>query len=213
MHNTLKAIFLAGMLSLSGNASAVVSDFDFSGTFTNDNDVVLLDFSVDSASTITIFSSSWLLGDSGLGFDPILAIWDSAGNRVAQQDDGHNVGSTLSNGVLYEHGEWDSYFMVDLAAGSYTASIAQYNNFSVSTSLADGFVHDGNPNFTFDNGYGTADLFNGVWSPTDTRTGDWEFHLLDVATAEVQAPEPSVAILLALGLIGIGFSRKTRRNS
>ena len=213
MHNTLKAVFLTGMLSFSGNASAVVSDFDFSGTFTNDNDVLLLDFSVDSASTITIFSSSWLLGDSGLGFDPILAIWDSAGNLVQEQDDGGIIGSTLSNGVSYDHGIWDTYFTTFLAAGDYTASIGQYDNFAAGTNLTDGFRHDGNPNFTFDEGFGTADLFNGVWSDTDTRTGDWEFHVLDVATADIQAPEPAVAMLLALGLIGMGFSRKNRRNS
>ena len=34
--------------SLSVTSTAAPMDFDFSGTFTNDNDVVLLDFSVDS---------------------------------------------------------------------------------------------------------------------------------------------------------------------
>jgi len=71
MRGFMKMAVITGTLALSGNVSAIPSDFDFSGTFTNDNDIVLLDFSVDSTSTVTIFSSSWLAGDNGLGFDPI----------------------------------------------------------------------------------------------------------------------------------------------
>ena len=63
-------------------------DFDFSGTFHQDNDVVGLGFVVGVPSTVTVFSSSWLSGNPPAGFDPILDVWDSAGNRIAQQDDG-----------------------------------------------------------------------------------------------------------------------------
>lgn len=213
MRKSLAAGFLVGVLSLSGNAIAIPMDFDFSGTFANDNDVVLLDFSVGVDSTITIFSSSWGddLGDgtgyvAGAGFDPILAIWNSSGNLVAQQDDGVIEGTTQSNGVDYTHGVWDSFFDVFLTAGDYTASITQFNNFAAGTSLSDGFIHDGNPNFTFDLGFGTAPLFNGVWSTTDTRTGDWEFHILNVESAS-QVPEPATLALVGIGLAGLGYRR------
>jgi len=156
-------------------------DFDFSGTFENDNDVVLFDFTLGEDSAITIFSSSW--GDdnpatdgyiAGGGFDPILAIWDNTGVIEQEQDDGFNAGSTLSNGVPYTHGDWDSFFNVFLTAGDYTASITQYDNFRAGDSLSDGFRHDGNPNFTFGEGFGSAALFNGVWTDDDPRTGDWK---------------------------------------
>ncbi len=55
-------------------------DFDFSGNFTYDNDVLLFNFSVGAPSTVTVFSSSWLRGNSPAGFDPMLGIWGSAGN-------------------------------------------------------------------------------------------------------------------------------------
>jgi hypothetical protein len=213
----LKHLLRIGALCLIAGSlatSAQAADFDFAGTFTYDNDISLLNFSVGQTSTITIFSSSWIAGDSGLGFDPILAIWDNAGNYLYEQDDGGNVGSTLSNGVLYQHGTWDSYFSVSVGAGNYTASIAQYSNFRNGGNLSNGFTHDGNPNFTYDAGWGPQPYFNGVWSGNDGRTGDWEFHILDVDSASV-VPEPATVTLLGIcivGLGGYGFIRR-RRNS
>jgi len=206
----LLAVFL--VFGMAGSAGAL--DFDFSGTFTQDNDIDLLNFTVGMDSTITIFSSSWgneMGGDgfvAGAGFDPILAIWDAAGNLVNEQDDGHNVGSTLSNGVAYSHGTWDSYYDAFLTAGSYTASIGQYANFANGSNLSSGFNYDGNPTFT--QAYGSQTYFNGVWSSGDARTGNWDFHILNVAQASHNpVPEPSTILLMGAGLLGmVGYNRK-----
>jgi hypothetical protein len=224
-HSLVAGVAITAAIVASSSVQA--ADLDFRGTFQNDNDVLLFNFNVDTDSTITIFSSSWLYGDAPVGeplggFDPILALWDSAGNLIAQQDDGYNVGSTVSNGVSYNHGTWDTYFTQFLMAGTYTVSITQVNNFPVSTNLSDGFQQDGNPNFTFDQNYGgaTQPLFNGIWlsigpgnDDIDPRTNQWEFHILNVADAEVVEPVPepaSLAGLLAFGALAAGSSLKRK---
>lgn len=209
----LLSIFASSLL-LAGSAKAL--DFDFSGTFTKDNDVVSLFFDVGAPSTVTIFSSSWVTG----GFDPVLAIWDSTGNRMYEQDDGNSIGSALSNGVSYNYGSWDSYYSLSLGAGTYRATIAQYDNFSVGTSFADGFAHDGDDNFT--TAFGSQPYFNGVFNEPeqDTRTGNWVFHVLNVEGAHQEPPTNSVPDTAStLGLLGLGMmalagvQRRVRRNA
>ncbi|MCC6234219.1 MAG: DVUA0089 family protein [Verrucomicrobiales bacterium] len=194
-------------------------DFDFSGTFTKDNDIAKFNFTVGGVgpSTVKVFSSSWLYANAGVGqplggFDPILAIWKADGTLMAQQDDGGVAGTTDSNGTSYSHGVWDSYYSVSLAPGNYIATVGQFDNFAVGTQLSQGFRYDGNDNFTFDGGYGgaTQPYFNGVWDSNDPRTGNYAFHLLNVGAATHEPPRlpdtgSSLAMLVAVvgGLAGL----------
>jgi len=192
-----------------GNVNlANAADFDFSGAFAKDNDVFKFNFTVGAQSDVTVFSSSW---DDG-GFDPILAIWTNAGALIWEQDDGHVVGSTVSNSVSYDHGDWDSYYNVNLGAGSYIATVTQFNNFANGTSLSQGFEHDAaaDAHFTNTQGYGTQADFNGVLDSSDPRTGEYAFHILNVASANT-VPEPATMLLFGTGLAGLVGARLRRK--
>jgi hypothetical protein len=210
--------FLKLTVALGAASSAFAIDYTFSGSFQKDNDVTQFSFSVLNPSSVTVFSSSW---DEG-GFDPILAIWTGAGALIYEQDDGGNAGSTNvdTDGpggnapIAYSHGVWDSYYTVNLAAGNYIATVTQFSNFANSGLLSGGFQQDGNPNFTFDLGYGgaTQPFFNGVWDSDDPRTGNYVFHLLNVDNATHQPPTvpegASTVGLLAAAMAGVALLRR-----
>ncbi|MBK8859058.1 MAG: DVUA0089 family protein [Opitutaceae bacterium] len=197
---------LIALLALATPALAL--DFDFNGTFTHDNDIALNSFTVGSASTVTIFTSSWLTG----GFDPVLTLWSGSGNFLQEQDDSMvGAGSALSNAVTYNFGQWDSYFHYTLAPGTYTVSVAQYRNSAAGTNLSSGFQEDGNPNFTYDYGWGTQPYFNGILNNNDTRNGNWALHVTGVNPENHQGvPDASsTAALLGLAILAlVGLKRR-----
>ncbi|OAI07980.1 DVUA0089 family protein [Methylomonas methanica] len=199
MKKILVIAALAGAAALPG--PALPAAFDFNGSFSQDNDVVRFDFNLGLPGAVTLFTSSWLGG----GFDPILTLWDGGGNQILEQDDGSLGGALVSNGVTYDYGEFDSYINLNLAAGNYIATLTQYDNFSVSTLLADGFLRDTDPVFTAafacSNGrFCEGSLFDSNNNPVEpNRTAAWDVHILNVDSATVNSvPEPPTWMLLSL---------------
>lgn len=198
---------------LTATTTAFSAEVDFSGNFLHDNDALRFDFSVALPGVVTVFSSSWING----GFDPILTLWDSAGNQIAEQDDGGVVGTQQSDSVFYNYGEFDSFLNINLTAGSYIATLTQYDNFSVSTLLADGFLRNADPLFTSvfgcSNGrFCEGSLVDSNGNPVEpNRTSAWELHFLNVASARLNnVPEPSALMLIGLAGLALAGSRKRK---
>lgn len=216
------AIVVAALLGASLPARAVTIDADFSGQFQADNDVFIVNFSLDSDRLVSFFTSSWISAGSGLGFDTALFVWDSAGNWLGfpsgYSDDVGLGGSALSNGIAHSYGENDVFLNTFLGAGDYTATLVQTGNLPVGfpggTQLANGFTQAGSPNYTRDVfGWGAEEYFNGA-AGNDPRTGDWTLHMVGISDYMIPGaapiPEPATLTLLALGAAGCALRHRRK---
>jgi hypothetical protein len=203
----LKSIF--ALLALCASvSSASATNISYTGQFAYDNDVQLFTFTVGALSTVGLRSYSYAGGVNAAGqtiarggFDPIVELFNSAGQLIGQQDDSV-CGKVGADAVTRQC--WDINLVIQLAPGTYTASLQQYNNYSVSENLADGFYYQGVANRNFRNGF--------VDEMDIKRNGSWAFDILNInlPAAPSAVPEPGSLSLLGAAMIGMGALRRRR---
>lgn len=188
-------------------AGAGATDFSFTGNFTYDNDVQSFTFVLGTSSDVTLRSWAYAGGVNAAGqtigrggFDPVLALFDADGNKIGEQDDA-TCGEVAADPVTEVC--FDTFLKRNLAAGSYTATIMQWDNFTRGNTLDEGFLYDQDDYRDFRGGF--------VDAMGDQRDSRWAFDILNVHNAAVpgrDVPEPGPLALLGIGLAAALLARR-----
>jgi hypothetical protein len=203
---------------------AAPQNFSFAGNFSRDDNVQLFTFNANGASNVRLISLSYAGGIQSNGnvvarggFDPILALFNSSGALVGQNDDAVSAttgacGGSAVNADSLTGERWDTCFNLALAAGSYTVAVMQYANFALGPNLSNGFTFTNSPTFTSTYGCSNGRFcdISGV-TAGNNRTSAWAFDVRGVESAAV-VPEPATFFLMGAGITGlIVFSRRSSR--
>jgi hypothetical protein len=201
---TLSSVLLAVLAS----STAIAADVSLTGSFTRDDNIQLVALTLTSPSTVTLRTWSYAGGTNAAGatipeggFDPYLALFNSTGLLIADNDDGAGVPTSPVTGEAF-----DALIRQDLGPGSYILALTQYDNYAIGPNLANGFLEQNAGNYTA--AFGCS---NGRFCDVDgnNRTNFWAVDLQNVASAAV-VPEPAPAALCASGLLAAAWLLRRR---
>jgi hypothetical protein len=211
----LAAFGLAGMPA----AQAQVAQTVITGQFTQDDNAPLFSFTVNTPGTVNLFTTSYGGGTNldgsttaAGGFDPILSLFDSSGNLLADEDD-----SPIANPDPMTGSQFDSGLQYTFTTpGTYQVAVTEYDNFPTDNSLADGFQEAGQGNFTGTK-FGTAAQAGLGFIDVDQsqRTGNFTLNIGNGAFQPVPEASTTVSLglLLTLGLGGLFVSARKKAQS
>jgi hypothetical protein len=194
--------------------AASAATISFTGSFTADDNIQLFNFSISSPGTVTIQSWGFAGGTNGAGqvipaggFATDLSLFDASGNLITSDFGGTAPGCAPRNIDPITTFCLDAYINTFLADGQYIVALTEDNNLPFGPTLADGFLQQGQGNFTgpaVGQQDGSFLLITG-----DQRTNQWAVDIGSVDSAQIPStvPEPSrtvPVILLLLSLAAAG---------
>ncbi len=201
-------------LAVASCASA--ADISFTGTFTTDDQIQLIDFTLASPETVTF--QTWGYGGGTNAADQVILPDGFESQLNWFGSDGSFLGSsaTCGSGNTYDDACLDAFGQASLDAGTYTLALTQSGN---NANCPDGFPGD--------LGCGFSQQGNGDYTPITTdnagcpafcgtfgtqEDGSWAVDILNVDSASLASstPEPATILLAGCGIALIGLTKRTR---
>jgi hypothetical protein len=183
------------------NLGTLAGNVTKTGTLTDEAEVIEEAFTVTSASTLTVFTTSYGGGTNldgtmtaAGGFQPMVTLYDSAGNYVMGEAVTSPLASTDSKTSL----ALDAYLKdSDMAPGAYIVTLTDIFNQQpvTATNLSDGFAGPGGTTFTDVDG--------------NVRNGKYALNM-SVASSGTTTPEPATFWLILPALASAAFFRRRR---
>jgi hypothetical protein len=205
---------------------AAAGNFSFTGTWTQDDQLEIFQFTAPSA--ITLLRTWGYAGGTNIngqlisagGFDPILSVFDATGGLLSssllidQNNDGAGVATDGTTGSAS-----DSLLLLNALnpGGIYILILSQYDNFANGPTYGDGFGRSGQGNFT-PGAFGCAGTDPFCDASTAQRNGQWAVDISGVQSASDISnpggsgiPEPGTILLLATGLTSLALLGRRRK--
>jgi len=185
----------AGLLTM-GQANA--STVTYSGTLAADDQVQSYTYNLAQASTVIFSTSSYATG----GFVPVLSLFDAAGVVVGSDGGDATCYAGMGADATTKMCD-DAYLKETLAAGSYILAVTEFFNVPVGPNLSDGFLMQGQGNFTGSTCGTSGAFYQTDIAPCVQRDGNF-------SVAATATPEPGTIWLGALPLVFFGLARRRK---
>ena len=203
-------LFTALLLTVSRHAAADVVIASATGAFTQDDNEQVFNFTLAGPATVTMRTWSFAGGTNANGqtiaaggFAPVLSLFDASGAESLLAFDSGGVAPSACSPRKIDPATGfclDAYLNEALATGSYTLVLTEYDNTPNGPTLPDGFLEQGNGNFT------GGPFFLNAGSGFQ-RNADWAVDITSASSAPV--PEPTTAAgILFLVLIGCAVRKE-----